>query len=59
MSLIGDAKSEGSILNLDKCEKSEVEVLQITFEIMKQAVASSLESQPGMHGEKVDITIRL
>ena len=39
---MGGAESEGSILNLDSGEKIEVEVLQVQFEIMKQAVASSL-----------------
>ena len=42
MSPVAGAESEGSILNLDKGEKINVEALQVKFEIMKEAVASSL-----------------
>ena len=40
-SLIEGAKSKDSFLNLDKGEASQAEVLQVKYEIMKQAVASS------------------
>ena len=41
MSSIGGAESKGSILNLEEGEKINTEALQVKFEIMKQAVASS------------------
>ena len=40
---IGVAESEGSILDLDKGKEISTEALQVKFEIMKQAVASSLK----------------
>ena len=40
-SLIEGAKSKDSLLNLDKGEVIQVEALQVKYEIMRQAVASS------------------
>ena len=47
VSLIEGAESKGTILNLDKGKKINTEALQLKFEIMKQAVASS----PNVHLE--------
>ena len=52
--LTGGAESVSSTLDLVSDEKIDTEVLQIEFEIMKQA-----NSHPGMHGGKAGITIRL
>ena len=49
----GGGESKGSILNLDKGEKINTEALQVKFEIMKQAVASSLKVNLECMGKKL------
>ena len=55
--LIGGAESEGSIFDLDTCEKIEAEVLQVNFEIMNQAVASSAKVNLECMGKKLALLL--
>ena len=53
VSPIRGAEFKGSILNLDKGEKINTEALQVKFEIMKQAVASSLRVNLEFMGKRL------